>query len=203
MGLLIFKIKAITTRIVTIFNQRSTKRAKHAWQSLSRSGLFRMGIYILVCLLSLVDSLYVWISIVVLLTAYRPNHAQEVSVFIHSWSYSVLVSQFEQQTEDVRVEFQTHMGCTLLAADCAIVCVPQQPLQADSHMATARTSIWLQYWSLPSPASVWLSCSQHHKCRFAKRSFNDVRLASDPTLLSCWWILIKWTVMPLWLVWCT
>jgi hypothetical protein len=70
---------AVILRALSLFGQRASKRASHAWKSLTRSGLFRLGVYLLVALCSLVDSLYVWIPLVAILTAYRPNRSQEVT----------------------------------------------------------------------------------------------------------------------------
>lgn len=63
--------------VLSLFGQRAAKRAGHAWKLIVRSAGFRLGLYLLVALCSLVDSLYAWIPLVVILTAYRPNHAQE------------------------------------------------------------------------------------------------------------------------------
>ncbi|ELR23402.1 PGAP1 family protein [Acanthamoeba castellanii str. Neff] len=69
---------------------RAAKRAGHAWKLIVRSAGFRLGLYLLVALCSLVDSLYAWIPLVVILTAYRPNHAQETSGWNFRRTWAVL-----------------------------------------------------------------------------------------------------------------
>lgn len=66
--------------LLMTFGQRAVKRTTHACKSLMRSVLFRVILYSALGMLSLIDSLFVWMPLVFLLTVYRPNHPQEVLV---------------------------------------------------------------------------------------------------------------------------